>query len=127
MNDISDLIGVRFTNHGRSVAEGFDCYGAAIEYSKRKGHTLPDLWYLNATAEVFSQNAERIIESLSGVIAPTDKQDEDNLVVFLEFGRMVHVGVIVEEDMFFHCDKFGSRIQKLSEYHRKDWRLYKWL
>lgn len=127
MIDVSDLIGVRFVNHGRSVAQGFDCYGLAIEVSKRNGHSLPDLWYVKSTDEVFSNNAERIIKSLSNVIEVTDLEEEGNLVVFFENGRMVHIGCIIEEDIFIHCDKFGVRIQKLSEYHRKNWRLYKWL
>lgn len=127
MIDITDLIGVRFCNHGRSIKEGFDCYGLAIEVSKRKGHILPDLWYLKSTNETFSENADSILSEMKGTLKETREQQESNLVVFFENKRMVHIGVILEENRFIHCDKYGVKVELLSEYYRKDWRIYKWL
>ena len=37
-----DLIGVKFTNRGRSMEEGFDCYGLVQEIYRRYGMTIPD-------------------------------------------------------------------------------------
>lgn len=126
MVDVVDLIGVRFCDHGRSIATGFDCYGLAIEVSRRLGYTLPDLWYKESNDETFDSNAEGIIKSLSDKVSLTKEQKLGNLVIFLECGRMVHIGVILDEDRFIHCDIRGVRVLKLSEYYRKNWKVYKW-
>lgn len=125
MPDISDLIGVRFLDHGRDK-RGFDCYGLAIEVSRRWGHELKDLWYERADSDTFADNAEDMIKAMSDKVEGTDEQAPGNLVIFLEFGRMVHIGVIIEEDMFIHCDRYGVRIIRLSDYYRKVWKVYRW-
>lgn len=126
MPDINDLIGVRFLDHGRDKEHGFDCYGLAIEVSRRYGHILPDLWYEHGDAPTFNKHAGDVIKELSGSVEHTDQQDEGNIVIFFDGNRMVHIGVILEDDMFIHCDKYGVRIQRLSEYYRRKWALYKW-
>lgn len=127
MPDLSDLIGVRFLVHGRDKSHGYDCYGLAIEVSMRFGHVLPDLWYRRSDAETFNDNAGGIISSLSGSVMETKEEEAGNLVVFFEGNRMVHIGVILEEDTFIHCDKFGVRIMRLSEYYRQRRRIYHWV
>ena len=125
--DLSDVIGVRFIDHGRSIKSGFDCYGLAIEVSRRFGHELPDLWYRRSDASTFNNNAENVLKELSDSLAQTNEQEAGNLVIFLDGRRMVHIGVILEEDVFIHCDIYGVRIVRLSEYYRRNWKIYRWL
>ncbi len=127
MIQVEDLIGVRFFDHGRTIEEGFDCYGLAIEVSKRFGHILIDLWYKKSDSKTFTNNADSILLKMKDSLEETVEQNESNLVVFFENGHMVHIGVILESDIFIHCDKFGVRILRLSEYFRKHWKIYKWL
>ena len=127
MPDINDLIGVRFLDHGRSKEHGFDCYGLAIEVSHRYGHELPDLWYKRADASTFNNNANDVLSELSNCLVLTDEQKSGNLVIFLENKHMGHIGVILEEDIFIHCDKYGVQIIRLSEYYRQNWKMYSWL
>ncbi len=126
MIKIDDLIGVKFRDHGRNTRDGFDCYGLAIEVSKRYGHTLEDVWYKKSTSEQFNNKYEPILQRMGDCVKPVNKQEESNLVIFFEGGKAVHIGVIIDDDMFIHADKYGVRITKLSEYYRKDWRIYQW-
>jgi len=124
---INDLIGVRFKNHGRSIAEGFDCYGLAIEVSKRLGHELVDLWYQKSSPETFSTHVDEICKQMSNEVVETDEQSLGNLILFAdENGRMVHIGVILEEGVFIHAEITGVRVTTLENYYRKIWKVYKW-
>lgn len=122
---ISDLIGVRFTNHGRSIEEGFDCYGLAIEVSKRIGHTLKDLWYEKSCAETFNANANEMIAAND--VEETKELKLGNLIVFFNTkGDMVHIGVILDDELFIHSDVGGVRVTRLEDYYRRKWKVYKW-
>lgn len=124
---IDDLIGVRFTSHGRSVVEGFDCYGLAIEVSKRLGHKLPDLWYEKACPATFSENAEAMLFGLGDLLEETRERKLGNLIVFSDGnGNMVHIGVMLDEESFIHADTGGVRVTGLDGYYRKSWKVYKW-
>ena len=130
MNDlcINDLLGVRFKNHGRSIEEGFDCYGLAIEVSRRLGHELFDLWYEKSCPETFSENVDVVCKRMSDKTVETNEQELGNLILFAdEGGRMIHVGVILEEGLFIHADLQGVRVTRLEDYYRKQWKVYTWL
>lgn len=127
MINIEDLIGTKFFIHGRSKAQGFDCYGVTIEVAKRNGHTLPDLWYKKVDAQTFNDNAETVIEELSKIVKRTDELKEGNMVVFFEGSKMVHIGTMVDEENFIHCDRSGVRIIPLKSYFRKQYQVYKWV
>lgn len=125
---IDDLIGVRFTNHGRSVEEGFDCYGLAIEVSRRLGHNLDDLWYKKACPETFTENVDEMVSRMSSRTERTDRQELGDLILFSDDnGNMVHIGVILEEGKFIHSDIGGVRVTELDGYYRKKWKVYRWL
>lgn len=126
---IDDLLGVRFKNHGRSIEEGFDCYGLAIEVSKRLGHTLLDLWYERSCEETFAAKAEDMCDIMSKMVEETVEQDLGNLILFAdEAGRMIHIGVILEKGLFIHAVPYGGvMVTRIDDYHRKVWKVYKWL
>ena len=124
---IDDLLGVRFVSHGRSVSEGFDCYGLAIEVSRRLGHELTDLWYKRACPETFAENAGKQIQRLSDSVEETAGQELGNLIVFSDGrGNMVHIGVIIEEGVFIHADVGGVRVTEIDGYYRTEWKVYRW-
>jgi cell wall-associated NlpC family hydrolase len=128
MVKVDDLIGVRFKTHGRVKEDGFDCYGLAIEVSKRFGHELNDLWYKKSDSQTFSENAENMVSKMSSKVEETNEQKEGNLILFAdEKGNMVHIGVILEEGKFIHAEIGGVRVTELDEYYRKNWKVYKWL
>ena len=125
MLKIDDLLGVRFTNHGRSIEEGFDCYGLAIEVSKRLGHELKDVWYEKACPETFSDNADNGIAI--NKIVETNELEFGNLIIFSDGKRnMVHIGVMLDDERFIHSDFGGVKVIRLEDYYRKNWKVYKW-
>ena len=127
MLKVNDLIGVKFVNHGRSVEQGFDCYGLAIEVSKRLGHELPDLWYEKSSPETFAKNVDDIINKMGETVKKTDTQMLGNLIIFSDsFGNMVHIGVLLEEGFFIHSDIGGVKVSNLETYYRKIWEVYEW-
>ena len=125
MLNIDDLIGIKFTSHGRSKSEGFDCYGLAIEVSRRLGHELKDLWYEKACPETFSDNALAEIEN--NQLIKTSDFELGNLIIFSdENGNMVHIGVLLDDDLFIHADVGGVRVTSLESYYRKKWEVFTW-
>lgn len=128
MLNINDLLGVRFTSHGRSISEGFDCYGLAIEVSKRLGHTLDDLWYEKATPETFTSNVDSVVGRMSDRVRETSSRELGNLVIFADGnGNMVHIGVLLDSERFIHANTAGVRVTELDGYYRKKWKVYEWL
>lgn len=124
--DINDLIGVKFTSHGRSKEEGFDCYGLAIEVSKRLGHELKDIWYEKACPETFIKNVNNGI-SINNV-KETNELKLGNLIIFADSkGNMVHIGVMLDDEYFIHADMGGVKVIHLEDYYRKNWKVYTWL
>lgn len=126
MINVNDLIGIKFKNCGRSK-DGYDCYGLAIEVSKRFGHELTDVFYEKSCGETFYQNAESVIKKMSSSLIESEERDAGNIVVFFDRkNRMTHIGVMLEDDRFIHCSEiYGVTVCKLDEYPKK-WRIYKW-
>ena len=122
--DIAKYIGVRFKVHGRSLEEGFDCYGLQIALNKELGKELPDLeGYKRADDDDFNNNYVDILSQLDmkkvDDIQPTDE------LLFYSGNKAVHIGMALGNDLFIHCDRFGVRINKLSSYGRR-YEVYRW-
>ena len=126
MLDITDLLGVRFTSHGRSINEGFDCYGLAIEVERRLGHELKDLWYEKAEDRIFTENADSMI--LAHSVTETKKYILGDLIIFSDSnGNMVHIGVMLDEENFIHAELGGVKVTNINNYFRKKWKVFTWL
>lgn len=126
MIEIDDLLGVPFKMHGRTLA-GFDCYGLAIEVSRRFGHRLVDMFYdYNATNNLqdLNDNTYNITQG-SGLVKTDIPEMGDILLFFDNKNRTTHIGVYLSNDNFIHCDADGVRVTKLGSYFRK-WSAYKW-
>ena len=42
MDNLRELIGIKFVNGGRNIRTGLDCWGLVMEIFRRKGITVPD-------------------------------------------------------------------------------------
>ena len=100
----TDLLGVRYTPHGRSVQQGFDCYGLAIEVLRRDGISFPDLYNVGGTLD----------------FARIDKP-KNGCIVNLHFGgKYSHIGVYIGDGLMIHTVKSaGVVIEPLSHYEKK--------
>ncbi len=107
MVKISDLIGGRFVNGGRSVVKGLDCWGLVMEVFRRYGITIPDF-----TVDAF---AYQTINALAGEAVETRKweevykpKDKDApLVVLMRMHPklITHAGVFLGDNRIIHTMK----------------------
>lgn len=99
----TDLLGVKYTVHGRSKEEGFDCYGLAIEVLKRNGIILEDL----------------ILNPKEGKINAEEIQTVENLcLIEMEKGHQYHIAVYIGDGLLIHSRKgFGVCIEPLYRYN----------
>ena len=95
--EIRDLIGIKYTDGGRTKEEGFDCYGIVIEVLRRAGIEMPDIDYETAEdAEGYGKaigtgRFERIghLEPLC-ILALTVNGQPTHCGVYLGEGKMIH-------------------------------------
>lgn len=128
MVNFIDLLGVRFATHGRSISEGFDCYGYLMALYKRHGRELPEVdGYKRADDDEFAEHYEEVLKSLRDKVEKVDVPQYSDIVVFSDDkGRMVHIGMALNERDFTHCDIKGSRVSRFREYNKK-YEVYRWL
>ena len=97
MCDYRDLLGVRYTPHGRSREDGFDCYGLCIEVLRRNGITLPDLYYESM------KDSEKICSGLKGLRATKiDRPEENCIVEITNCGEPSHMAVYIGDGLMIH-------------------------
>jgi cell wall-associated NlpC family hydrolase len=115
---IRDLIGVKYKPHGRTVEEGFDCYGVLIEYFKRKNIYLPDVFYENTEPHSNKIIMEILEKGLP--VKKIDKPEKDCVIEFFITGIPSHAGVYLGEGEFLHATKeFGVTVQQLAGYRKR--------
>lgn len=119
MVDCSDLIGLPYRTNGRftdSPFLGIDCYGVAIEYSRRMGKKLKDLIRMNS-GESTPELAVDNIPSLN--IKPTDYIKEGTLLEMYKNG-ILHVGIALNKKLMIHAtENQGVRISPIGFYDIK--------
>lgn len=124
--DIGKYIGVPFKTHGRSVEEGFDCYGYTIALYKDLGRELPDFEYKKSDTETVSDNYVNVLKELGNKVVKSDRSAYGDLILFFDSRqRATHIGMALGPDTFTHCDKFGVRVLRFDVYNRK-YEVYKW-
>lgn len=127
MINIDDLIGVRYCHNGRSIKTGFDCYGLAIEISKRFGHELPDLEeFLRADRE-FDVCEKLCLENVK--VKPIEKPEEEGDLILIKSreGVLEHIGVYLGHGRFIHCNRLGVHLDSVMNYEHLIERCYTWL
>lgn len=124
---IDDIIGARYKQGGRSVIDGFDCYGLAIEVSKRFGHTMPDLeGAIGMHCDFISyENKANKIMKIKEIDYP---KTEGDIILFKDRkGFFHHIGIYMGNGRFIHCNKLGVHIEKLEPVNCLIGRVYEWL
>ena len=117
MVDVSDLIGIPYKEHGRDKT-GLDCYGLAIEVSKRFGNDLTDFDYKRHTDDFFNSTANNCIKTH----APKKIQHfiEGALVLFCNTrGEKNHIGVYIGDGYIIHCNSNGVHLSRTDEFSEK--------
>lgn len=128
MIEIEDLLGIPFRTHGRD-RNGYDCYGLVIEVAERCGHKMPDIYCGYAysgenSIRTLDENAFNIVSASR--LVKTDEPKEGDIILFFDRkGRTEHIGVWLEKDTFVHCDGYGVRVTRLSDYDKAG-TIYTW-
>jgi cell wall-associated NlpC family hydrolase len=110
--ELRELIGARYTPHGRTVAEGLDCYGVAMIVLGMAGVHLPDVFYGDTDAAT----NRRILESLEASVPNTKlaSPEKNCIIEFNILGQPSHIGVYLGDGEFIHASRqFGVAIDKL--------------
>lgn len=121
MKNYRDLLGVKYTPQGRSIEEGFDCYGLAIEVLKRNGITLIDVFDKNVS------NVENMLIALNSIPHTVLNKPEENCLIELSvFGEPKHIAVYIGSGYIIHTSKTtGVIIEPLHRYSTRIKGIYK--
>ena len=113
--DYKDLLNVKFKTHGRSVEEGFDCYGLAIEVLKRNKIKLPDVFYSDIKEEqIFSV----LFNGIPNI--RIEKPIENCIILFESKSSVSHVGIYLGSGKFIHAtENKGVIIEPLRNWIKK--------
>jgi len=103
---INELIGLPFKNKGRSLEEGFDCWGLVKHMGKEElGLTFPDFIYDEANNDT---NSMYFIEQVMTPKWTKSDPVKGSVVVFIIGGIMRHAGYMLDDDKFIHVLKDTS-------------------
>lgn len=123
--NIDDLIGKRYKPNGRGPLF-YDCYGLAIEVSKRFGHELKDVVYQKWTADFFQKKTDETA-SFTEVYEVSRCEKEGDVLLFKNnLGILHHIGVYLGNGLFIHCNKLGVHIDRLETVENEIGRIYRW-
>lgn len=121
MIEYKDLLGVKFTVHGRSLEEGFDCYGLAIEVLKRNGIILKDVFYESTTEDEIINNAFSC-----NVSTKLDNLEENCIILLSVKGQPTHIAVYIGEGLMIHATReYGVVIEPVHRWNKRIMGLYK--
>lgn len=118
MIKLADLIGAPFKAHGRSIKEGFDCYGLAIEVEKRAGRKLNDVFY----SRVETAEQKRVQGIVLGGLNSLEKIDAPEQYCFIVINGMKrpHCAIYLGHDQMIHAtEDMGVVIDRLSRWKFK--------
>ena len=114
---VKDLIGIPYKPHGRDDS-GMDCYGIVIEVLRRKGFSVPDVFYQDTALGT----NKTVLQTLENSIPNTklDGPEEGAVVEIFVMGQPSHAGVCLGDGTFIHAlKKTGVVIEPLSRYRHK--------
>lgn len=124
--NIEDLLGVRYRFNGRDIKKGFDCYGLAIEVSKRFGHTLPDIEEVRKKDRDFLTCEGKVIGAVNLKQINEPSKASDILLIKGSTGVFQHIGVYLGNGWFIHCNELGVHLDRVSQYKNLIGRVYQW-
>ena len=105
MIQIDDLLGIPYKDHGRDK-NGFDCYGLAIEVSRRYGYKLNDVFYEDHNTEL----SDKLKPTLN--LYPVERP-AGGIIIEMQYGNELHIGVCINAREFIHMTKSGCRINQI--------------
>lgn len=121
MNNYRHLLGVKYTPNGRSIEEGFDCYGLAIEVLKENDITLVDVF--NPTIS-HTENMNIAVSSIPHTTL--SKPVENCLIEMSVFGEPNHIAVYIGSGYIIHTSsKTGVIIEPLHRFSTRIKGIYK--
>lgn len=124
---IDDLIGARYKVNGRNSKEGFDCFGLAIEVSKRFGHELFDIGKDYSCKSDFGRCEAICLQNTKLKRVDSPICEGDLLLIRDSVGVISHIGIYLGNNRFIHCNKLGVHIDRVSMYKDLIGRVYTWL
>ena len=108
MIDVSDLIGIKYKEHGRDK-DGYDCYGLVMEVEKRIGVEIPDYDY-EFHDDSLTDSLTRLAISQNKV-KQIDQFVDGAMVLFQNIkGMKSHIGVYVGNGNICHCNYRGVHL-----------------
>lgn len=113
-----DLIGCKYKLNGRSIEEGFDCYGILIEVYARNGIEIYDPYkeYENMTKEEGFNYFEFAVKN--GYFQKLDKIDDLCIIEIAYNNIPMHVGVHIGEGLMIHSsEKKGVVIEPVRRFN----------
>ncbi len=116
MIKFDDLIGVPFTNRGRDMKYGLDCYGLVKEVFRRYGYNVPEY---DSDFNDMERINDLITSNTKGY--PWKKLDKPKApcLIAIRFGSpdgiVNHTAVYIGDDRFIHTrEKIGVNIDRVS-------------
>lgn len=111
MVDVSDLLGKKYSDHGRGP-DTFDCYGLVIEVQRRYGNELKDFDY-QAVTDAFIGDSILNLEN-DEHITKIDGYVDGAILLFSNMsGFKNHIGVYIGDGNVIHCNFRGVHIERL--------------
>jgi len=112
-------VGIPFVAHGRT-AEGLDCWGLVkIIYRDELGVELPDYLDDYDNTESSTQLGPVVSNAVNTLwnLVPVPQSKVGHVVVFRVKGHPSHVGLLVGDNKFIHCETgIGTAIERLSSF-----------
>lgn len=122
MIDYRELVGTKYKVHGRSIEEGFDCWGLVLYVYKSMGIQLLDPCYENLKDRL-KVNQELIN---SGMFIKIERFENNCIIEILDRGEPVHVGLYIGNGMMIHCtSRNGVICEPVNRYKKNIVGLYK--
>lgn len=110
MIEISDLIGCKFTPHGRNKKEGFDCYGLAIEVLSRVNKYLPDVFYDSVSPGTNKKTASYIENEQNFFNLELITELENYCIILMSRHTRPHIAVYLGNNKVIHCTETNGVI-----------------
>lgn len=125
--NIDDLLGVKYVHNGRDPKIGLDCYGLAIEVSKRFGHELPDMESFFSSDRIFEDCEAQARNKVNVKVIKEPKTEGDVLLIKNPKGIRSHIGIYLGDGEFIHCNNLGVHLEHLKRYENFIGKVYTWL
>ena len=127
MIEIDDLLDIPYCNNGRDISSGLDCYGLAIEVSRRFGHNLYDVEDAMRSDRDFADCENQCVKKINVKKVDEPKNEGDIILIKDMNGINSHIGVYLGNGKFIHCNSLGVHLDNVSRYKQFIGRVYTWL